>query len=457
MAYKIYRTSVLTDIANAIRQQNGLTTLYKPGEMAAAVAALDGTKGDEAGVEAYKEIERGILSSTVFDDIGSAVRAQNGLGTTYAPEDLADAILALTWSTEQKLRAILLDDGTLELNYLTRTSSVTGGTVSKAYAVATEGYEAADDRPWVAVVDEIEHVVIDSSVADSGLTSCAWWFYGCTALQDVTGFEYLAGVTDMSRMFYDCTSLESIYATSFDNSAVTTGERMFTHCYRLVGADGFVPNIYDDQEALAIGGDEGVLTNPDDDPREWIWARLYSDMGVEVSVGDADSSRELTLEQRLCASGSYGSYYAMPWSDVRSSVLSAVIASDMATLATTRCCYWFQGCSKLTSVTGMGNLPKLVEMDHSFGNCKALTTLDLTGLDPTGLVRVPFAFTGCTRLATITVDSAWALPSKCAGTGTFNNCTSIVGGNGTAYDSSNVGYKMMVIDTEDTEGYLTAG
>ena len=36
-------TQVLTDIANAIRYQAGVPTLFKPSDMPAAIAALDGT------------------------------------------------------------------------------------------------------------------------------------------------------------------------------------------------------------------------------------------------------------------------------------------------------------------------------------------------------------------------------------------------------------------------------
>lgn len=43
MAVGTIETSVLTDIANAIRFQAGVATLFTPGEMAAAVTALDGT------------------------------------------------------------------------------------------------------------------------------------------------------------------------------------------------------------------------------------------------------------------------------------------------------------------------------------------------------------------------------------------------------------------------------
>ncbi len=43
MAVGTVSTRILTDIANAIRHQAGVATLYKPREMAAAVSTLDGT------------------------------------------------------------------------------------------------------------------------------------------------------------------------------------------------------------------------------------------------------------------------------------------------------------------------------------------------------------------------------------------------------------------------------
>ncbi len=41
MAIGTVSTSILTDIANAIRFQAGVATTYKPREMAAAVSALE--------------------------------------------------------------------------------------------------------------------------------------------------------------------------------------------------------------------------------------------------------------------------------------------------------------------------------------------------------------------------------------------------------------------------------
>ena len=44
-----------------------------------------------------------------------------------------------------------------------------------------------------------------------------------------------------------------------------------------------------------------------------------------------------------------------------------------------------------------------------------------------------------------------------SGANTFYGCSSLVGGNGTAYSSAKVSYKYFVIDSDDAEGYLTAG
>ena len=51
-------TKVLTDIANAIRQQNGANSLYAPAQLPAAVAALDGVKSGDGRIEPYKELGR---------------------------------------------------------------------------------------------------------------------------------------------------------------------------------------------------------------------------------------------------------------------------------------------------------------------------------------------------------------------------------------------------------------
>lgn len=99
---------------------------------------------------------------------------------------------------------------------------------------------------------------------------------------------------------------------------------------------------------------------------------------------------------------------------------------------------------------------RLASLRYAFNACSGLVTLDLSGLDPSSLRDLFYAFAQCAVLAAIYADSTWALPSGVSGMGTFYNDTRLVGGNGTAYSSSAYGYARMVIDRAGQEGYLTA-
>lgn len=109
-----------------------------------------------------------------------------------------------------------------------------------------------------------------------------------------------------------------------------------------------------------------------------------------------------------------------------------------------------------TSVTGWANLSNVTSMRYAMNGCTGVTSLDLRGMDPSSLTDLFYAFAGCSALTTIYADSTWALPGTASGSGTFYNCRSIVGGNGTAYSTSAYGYARMVIDRAGQTGYLTA-
>ena len=143
MAVGIVPTSILTDIANAIRYQAGVATTYKPRQMSAAVSALDGTDAGNYQAQPYMQLESGVLPESVFSDIADAVRGQNGLSTLYLPGDMAAAILALEWDVGCKIRALLLDGGTLEINYYERRTSVTGGRIVQVFEIDLAGYSSA--------------------------------------------------------------------------------------------------------------------------------------------------------------------------------------------------------------------------------------------------------------------------------------------------------------------------
>ena len=456
MSLGVIASAVLTDIANAIRVQNGGTGPYLPSEMAAAVLALDGTKAG-APFQAPATSGAGVISDAVFDGIADAIRTQNGLSETYRPSEMAPAILALSWDAGVKMRAILLSDGTLEFNYRDgRSSDVPGAVILDAWEVDPAGYGSAGARPWDDVKLSVTRVVFDGDFSEGGLANASYLFHGFENLVEVEGFEELSGATSMNQMFVSCPSLETIWADGFTSSA-TSGSLMFSGCSRLVGGRGYVPGQMDHHAELNYGVD-GVLTDPADDRREWFRCFLYADGGlVLTAAAEPEAGRELVSSGRLCANARYNSVGYQPWYDHRNDVEAVEIAADMATYDHVNTNYWFYGHQSITDVTGMGNLHGVREMQHTFNSCTGLTEIDLSGLDPSSLEDLAYTFGGCGSLVTIWADADWALPaSGVSGFQTFYQCTSLVGGAGTTYASSRAGYQYMRIDGVGGAGYLTA-
>ena len=456
MAVGTIDKGVLTDIANAIRVQNGGTGTYLPSEMAAAVLALAGSKTGTP-YQAPATSGTGVISDSVFDGIADAIRAQNGLSETYLPSEMAPAILALAWDVGVKMRALLLADGTLEFNYRDgRSSDVPGAVILKAWEVDPEGYSSAGARPWDEDKLSVTRAVFDDDFSEGGLESAAYLFHGFENLVEVEGFEELSGVTSMNQMFVSCASLETIWAEVFMGS-VTSGSLMFSGCRRLVGGEGYVPEQTDDHDALNFG-ESGVLTYPDADNREWFRCFLYADGElVLTSATEPEAGRELVSSGRLCANARYNSVGYQPWYDHRHDVEWVTVAADMASYDHVNTNYWFYGHQAITEVEGMGNLRGVREMQHTFNSCEGLTEIDLSGLDPSSLEDLAYTFGGCGSLVTIWADADWALPSSgVSGFQTFYQCASLVGGAGTTYASSRAGYQYMRIDGAGGAGYLTA-
>lgn len=458
MAVGTIQKSVLTDIANAIRVQNGGTDTYLPSEMAAAVLALDGAKA-ATPFQAVAEAGSGVLSDTVFEGIADAIRMQNGLSETYAPGEMAAAILALSWDTGVKMRALLLADGTLEFNYRDgRSSDVPGAVIVDAWEVDAAGYASANERPWHGARSDVVRAVFDSDFSQGGLENASYLFASCANLVEVSGFEELSGIASFVQTFGGCGSLETIYASGFVAAEDMGGSLALYGCDRLVGGQGFVPDYGAGASHLAYGED-GALTDPAADGREWVFCHLYADGEIVFTLdGEPEAGRALCMSGRMCATARYRAIAARAWDDAGVAVLKATFAADLASLDVVNLSYWFYGDDALAEVAGLSNLPAVREMRYAFANCEGLVVLDLSGFPTAELMDVFYCFSGCGSLTTIWADVDWALPAGCAGMGAFYECVSLVGGAGTAYDGERISATYMRIDGgAASPGYLTAG
>ncbi len=457
MAVGTIPRQVLTDIANAIRMQGGGANAMPPADMAARILALDGTK-ESVTLQMPESEGVGVISDSYFHDIADAIRAQNGSDETYRPGEMAAAILALTWDVGVKMRALLLDDGTLEFNYRDgRSSDVPGAVILDAWEVDAAGYAAASDRPWHDARLDVTRAVFDGDFSQGGLASADHLFNGFLHLEEVSGLEELSGIASFERAFSGCGALESIYADGFVAAEGVEGSYCFYGCDRLVGGRGYVPGYSSGAERLCYG-EEGVLTDPAADAREWVSCHLYADGELVVTLDpEPEAGRALCMTGRMCATARYRAIDARAWDAAEVDVLKATFAADLSALDHVNLSFWFYGDHGLAEVEGLSNLPAVREMRYALCSCDGLTELDLSGFPTAELEDLFYCFASCSNLTTIWADADWELPAGCEGLGAFYSCESLVGGAGTTYAFGRRDVEYMRIDGgEAAPGYLTA-
>lgn len=227
--------------------------------------------------------ETGMLGKVVEvteQNTSNAMVTVRCLTELYAPPQMAPAIRTLAWDTGLKPRALLLSDGTLELNYREDVStSLPRVEIVKHWEVDPAGYASAGARPWDDDKLSVRRTRFTTEFAQAGITSIAYYLAGCSELTDVMGFEALEGVTYMGYMFQTCSELRSIYAAS-EPTSVAKGSMMFYGCTMLVGSQGYVPKNTDGHSKLTY---EGVLTDPNYDLREWCYGLVYADGELVIS------------------------------------------------------------------------------------------------------------------------------------------------------------------------------
>jgi surface protein len=141
------------------------------------------------------------------------------------------------------------------------------------------------------------------------------------------------------------------------------------------------------------------------------------------------------------------------------SSLTSLDVSNFNTSNVTSMFMLFSGCSGLTSldVTNF-NLEKVSVVAEMFEDCTGLTTLDISNFNTGNAFQMESMFIGCSNLKTIYVDSNWSLNPNTEGHYMFEGCTSLVGGKGTAYNSTHRDQDYARIDggpNSETPGYFT--
>lgn len=149
------------------------------------------------------------------------------------------------------------------------------------------------------------------------------------------------------------------------------------------------------------------------------------------------------------------------------------------------CAYWFAGFTEFTQIEGISNLntSNVTDMSYMFSDCKNLTTLDVSNFDTSKVKDMSCMFSFCKNLTSINVSSFdtsnvtnmdymfdyseklktiyagdnWNTSKIGYSRGMFENCTNLVGGKGTTFNSKVIDITRAKIDGgKANPGYLTA-
>ena len=230
---------------------------------------------------------------------------------------------------------------------------------------------------WLNTVKTIlQHVVFEPSFATATPNSLYAWFYQCTALTTIQGFNYLntANITNMAYMFSGATAIQSLDLSSLNTANVTNMSYMFQNCSNL-------------QSLNLTGLNTAKVTN-----MSYMFQNCSNLQSLNVTYFNTAKVQNMQ--------------------------------------------YMFNNCSSLTAIDMSSfTMESINNLNYMFAGCSNLATLQLSSFNiGTRSPSITSMFEGCTLLQSIFVSNLWTL-AKRTDANTFKDCPALVGEDGTTYNS----------------------
>ena len=119
----------------------------------------------------------------------------------------------------------------------------------------------------------------------------------------------------------------------------------------------------------------------------------------------------------------------------------------------------FANCDSLTSVTEINNwdVSNVENMFIMFAQCHNITDIDISKWDTQNVTNMQEMFQGSNKLTKIYVSDKFKVDNVTNSVKMFGACTSLIGGNGTTFDSTKIDKTYAHIDGGTSNpGYFTA-
>ena len=321
-----------------------------------------------------------------------------------------------------------------------------------------------------------------STLRADKVTTIGFMFCGCSSLTELNlkGLGSMPAMkNNISGLFSGCRSLKTIDMGDIRTTNVTMANRLFENCTKLRDLKLNYLGLFDKVSPKATNAFTGVTNLEVKAPTSYgakTRTNFTQNLGfVEGTHGEIVDESEVTTEaiwtegnttltfarKRLYAPGEKfnGQTVTAVWSGddvMRTSVNYGVAPKWVATVKNkvTRVVFddtfddqpgtnnqyypqsfgsWFDGCSKLVSVTGLqpARSERATLMTYMFRGCSALTQLDMSEFKSTMTTNMSGMFEGCKSLKTLKLGGLYTA-RVISMTGMFKDCSSL-----TSLDLSN--------------------
>lgn len=346
-------------------------------------------------------------------------------------------------------------------------------------AVFEENIKTMICSSWFKGYTNLTEIIGIDKLNTTSCTTMQMMFHGCENLKtlDLSTFE-TSSCTNMDMMFYDCNNLESINLSSFNTENVTTMSCMFYGCYKIEELDLSkfdTSNVTTMGEMFSKCNSLKILdmTNFNTSNVTTMIEMFYGCSSLEeidVSMFDTSNVQYMDRIFHGCSSlklldiSNFNTSKVEVWGATtlsgyfsNCSNLESIKFGNFSTKKIDNFSNMFYGCEKLQSLD-LSNFDtgEVANMSRMFYGCSSLKTLDLSNFNTSKVTSLSYMFENCSNLRKILTLKSFDISLVKATTRVFKGCDNLIGGNGTLYNSSNVGKEYAIIDGENgNHGYFT--
>lgn len=276
-------------------------------------------------------------------------------------------------------------------------------------------YQRPSTSPWCAdaYAQGIESVKVEKRVEASSAVEGLFYGLSSAATMDLSGLD-TSSATNMSFMFYGCSSLSSLDLSGWDTSKVPGTDSVFASCSSLRKISlgeatriSMPTSLGDDVTGRWVSSVDEIAYRPADLPSGV--AATYTAQHSDSVVGVANSAGGCTWKVGAdgalviaplpgSASGEFSHGWGdAPWSSFSSEINSVRIEPGVAVKGSVSGLFAGLSVAESMDLSGL-DTSGVTDMSSMFSGCTLLQAVDLSSFDTSSVTNMSSMFKGCESL-----------------------------------------------------------